>query len=371
MSLADEIKAAKPTPKPSSPVWKGPEEDGITFSLLCRFLSCRERFRITVVEGFKPEPVFNHKIEYGSMWHACEEVIAKYNANIGDADWIGSLVKYTQGLCKTYPLSQQEIFHWHSVCLTQFPLYYEFWRKNEHTVGRTPVLQEKVFNVQYKLPSGRLVRLRGKFDSVDLVADKLWLQENKSKGDIKEDKIRRQLKFDLQTMLYLVALEEYMETSFWQRSNKAWRSKEIAGVRYNVVKRPLSGGEGTIRQHKPSKSNPKGESKAEFYHRLSGIIKEAAPSYFMRWVVPISKEDITKFKNQCLNPILENLCGWWEHVTTGRNSLADLMPMNWRHPFGVYNVLDEGGSTDLDNYLETGSTVGLRRVENLFPELTE
>lgn len=33
------------------------------------------------------------------------------------------------------------------------------------------------------------------------------------------------------------------------------------------------------------------------------------------------------------------------------------------------NVLDEGGHSDLDEYLATGSTVGLRRVTDLFPEL--
>ena len=36
----------------------------------------------------------------------------------------------------------------------------------------------------------------------------------------------------------------------------------------------------------------------------------------------------------------------------------------------VYNVLDEGGSSDLDAYLESGSEAGLQRIENLFPELT-
>lgn len=35
-----------------------------------------------------------------------------------------------------------------------------------------------------------------------------------------------------------------------------------------------------------------------------------------------------------------------------------------------YNVLDEGGSSDMDAMLESGSEVGLQRTENLFPELT-
>jgi hypothetical protein len=45
--------------------------------------------------------------------------------------------------------------------------------------------------------------------------------------------------------------------------------------------------------------------------------------------------------------------------------------MHWRHPYGVFDALNEGGSSDLDEYLETGSTVGLERASTLFPELEE
>ncbi len=34
------------------PVWKGPEVDGVTQSLLSRYLTCKERFRLLVIEGF-------------------------------------------------------------------------------------------------------------------------------------------------------------------------------------------------------------------------------------------------------------------------------------------------------------------------------
>jgi hypothetical protein len=79
--------------------------------------------------------------------------------------------------------------------------------------------------------------------------------------------------------------------------------------------------------------------------------------------------------------LLENLCEWWDHVERCRHSRVT--PFNlgvdpetppgihWRHPFGVYNSMDEGGGTDLDEYLETGNEVGLTRTSNLFPELTD
>jgi hypothetical protein len=96
----------------------------------------------------------------------------------------------------------------------------------------------------------------------------------------------------------------------------------------------------------------------------------------MRWKVEIRQSDIERFRRQCLDPILEQLCDWWERVQAGdqfeqRTSLvgpAQIGP-HWRHPFGVYNVLDEGGSTEYDDHLDTGSLMGLETTTNLFSEL--
>lgn len=401
MSMASQLnKAGAKTPqsrKRTSPLWKGPEEDGITFSLLCRFLCCRERFRLYVVEGLKPTDAFNHKIEYGNMWHVCEESFAKVGnlttvTKPGQlAPWQVNLVAYCTNLCRKYPTQQEQIDHWFNVCRVQFPEYITYWAKNKDVVERTPLLQEYVFNVPYRLSSGRTVKLRGKWDSVDLIGTGksagIYLQENKTKGDIKELQMKRQLSFDLQTMLYLVALYEQKMVRDKELKGKSIRgiplkTDPILGVRYNIIRRPLSGGTGTIRQHKPSKSNPQGEGKAEFYNRLlNDYIKADPKSYFMRWKVEISPADVEKFRRECLDPTLESLCDWWNWITYSQdpfeiNSVVELVgkptppcSIHWRHPYGVYNVLDEGGSSDLDEYLSTGSDVGLQRVEQLFGEL--
>src|SRR5438045_1884075 len=105
-------------------VWKGPSEDGITYSLLCRFLVCGERFRLLTVLGLKPAPDFNHKIEYGSMWHVCEEAHAKGRS------WGEKLLEYARELCRKYPWKQEAIDHWFSVCRVQFPIYADYWSQN-------------------------------------------------------------------------------------------------------------------------------------------------------------------------------------------------------------------------------------------------
>lgn len=382
--------------KPKQPLWKGPEVDGVTQSLLSRFLVCRERFRILVVEGLREADSFNHRIEYGSMWHVCEEAFAgcgerwkKYIRNDRQYEWLEPLREYAAQLHQQYPLDQEKIQHWYCVCREQFPVYVDYWRKHPDVKNRTPLLQEQAFNVPYTLPSGRVVRLRGKWDSVDLIGKGrragVYLQENKTKGEIHEGQLLKQLSsgFDLQTMLYLVAYQEWHRQFGKQKTGKEWRCN-LRGIRYNVVRRPLSGGKGSIRRHKATKTKPE-ETADEFYGRLWDIIKAKPETYFFRWKVEVTPADLTRFRRECLDPILEQLCQWWDWVTdysdpfhyvreyssdrSARRPDSASTPIHWRHPFGVWNSLNEGSSTPLDEYLLNGSTLGLEQTTTLFPEL--
>ncbi len=346
-----QLSREKKSKERKGPLWKGPEEDGITFSLLSRFLVCRERFRILTLEGLGPQEGFNHKLEFGNMWHVCEETAQKgSNSNLS---WETALNEYKKKLMEKYRLQQEDIARWSRIVAVMFRHYNEYWAKhNDEKMAKT-LEREKVFNVSYPLPSGRVVRLKGKRDKVDLIGkgkdQKIYLQENKTKSRIDELSIRRQLTYDLQTMLYLVALSEENPSKY-----------PIGGVRYNVIRRP------ELRQGKK-------ESVDEFVNRVEETVKEQADLYFMRWKCEVSTTDIDNFRKDCLDPILENLCNWW-HLQSGKpwtqKDLDNLFHgLHWRHPYGVYNVLDEGGSTDLDEYLATGSTVGLVRKETLFPEL--
>ena len=296
---------------------------------------------------------------------------------------------YSQDLCRQYPTQTNEIIKWYEIIRRQFPEYVLYWQKHTDELESTPIdgLQEKVFHLPYELPSGRTVYLKGKWDSVRLMGKgksaKIYLMENKTKGQIEEGKIRRQLSFDLQTMMYLVSiLESDIETV---------PPYPIGGVLYNVIRRPLSGGKGSIVQKKGSK-NVRAESAQEYYDRLlKDYIRKEPETYFARWKVEITTEDITRFRRECLDPILEQLCDWYSWIKVSNNpslipyngpfspdngtenSLDKSVPsyVHYRHPFGLYNVLDEGGSSELDEYLSTGSMIGLEQVTELFTELKE
>jgi hypothetical protein len=391
-SIAAQIATASRLHDNNYPLWHGPYGDGllggITQSMLVRFLSCRERFRLKYVLGLDPHDRWNHRIGYGNMWHVCEEA----HANNASAEGIvHALHKHTTQQLYQYPMQREEIEKWYCVCTVQFPEYVKHWSEHPDVKNRTPLMQEQVFDVPYTLPSGRTVRLRGKFDSVDLITDEVtgpsggvYLQENKTKGDINKLQVEQQLKFDLQTNLYLIALKEgqigYGEAAQWNLS-----ANLVKGVRYNVVRRPLSGGKGNISPHKAKSTKYKftpAETDKEFYERLCRDYIAAEPDYwFFRVRSEISARDIQVFRETCLDPLLETLCWWYDEVTGGPYSDAQdgtigralreygLPPMNYRTPFGIYSALEEGGATEYDAYLETGSEAGLRRVETLFTEL--
>lgn len=384
------LKGKKIQTRDDGPLWRGPESDhdlgGVTQSMIGDFLTCRERFRVKYVLGLRPPDHFSHHIEYGQMWHTCEEAFAKMHSgkpfkHPGD-HWMDKLSDYVTELSNKYPFDRDRIAHWYNVCKFQFPLYVEYWRKHPDVKSRTPLAQEQVFRVPYALPSGRVVHLRGKFDSVDLIGKEgIYLQENKTKGDVDPVALQRQLKFDLQTMMYLTALTQDTGIDTLEQA-KGWDGEKfktpIRGVRYNVIRRPLSGGKGSIVRHK-AKVTKKGttpeESLESFYKRAAQYVRDEPEHYFMRWKVDVSEVDVVKFRYECLDPILEMMCAWYDHIEhRGKkpfeccNPERDIM-LHYRHPFGVVNSIDEYGYSDLDEYLATGSEVGLRKVVTLFTEL--
>ena len=333
--------------KMKDPLWKGPEVDGITYSMLCNFLICRERFKIRYMQGLRTHDTFSSAVEYGNMWHLCEEIHA------AQGDWESGLKSYGMDLIKRYPMN--DVAKWVRVCAIQFELYIDYWKRHPDKSSRKSVLEETIFSVPYKLPTGRTVLIRGKVDSVDKVTrgdnKGLWIQENKTKGTVDRVVIMKQLQFDLQSLLYYIAMEEHVGN--------------IRGVRYNVVRRPLSGGLGSIRQKKPTKANPRGEKLEDYYARLKGVIKEHEDTFFHRWNVEIDKGDVDRFKELCLNPLLTSLCDWYDHMTGVKKHPG----IHWATPYGFYNTLAHGNMTDVDEYMLSGIPSGLTRVEELFQEL--
>jgi hypothetical protein len=386
-SLAQRLKTSS---EPEA-LWKGPEDStrlgGITQGMINHFLSCRERFRVQFVEGWQPIPRFNRAIEFGNMWHVCEEWMAKTDKGNPSAlstvervtsyRWLQELDGYVAKLDRCFPLERGEIHKWASIVRIQFPEYVNYWSAHPDVVKREPILQERVFHIPYELPSGRVVYLKGKFDSVDLVKGHIQLKENKTKTKIDLVQMQRQLKFDLQTHVYMTALMqdtgideiEEAKEKYGKGKTKMDKSRFVVrGVCYNIVRRDCP-----IKQHEARqlKSGYKpGETTEAWLNRLRTDYFQADPSeWFVRFQSDLTSADVAFFQHTFLNPFLEHLCCWYDTVV--RKKECPTPPMNWNAPLGCYNPLMEHGFSELDEYLANGSTVGLRRVESLFPELQE
>lgn len=376
--------------KKSQPLWKGPIEDGITFSLLSKFVVCPERFRLKVVEGVVEDEGFNHAIEFGSLWHEAEE------AHSGKKPWKPAIGRYRDKLRANYPSDESEIRKWYNVAVNTFPLYVDHWRTHEIERGRKPIFEEVSFRVPYKLPSGRIIVLRGKWDCVYRIKASVYLQENKTKGKIDEEGLQATIDQNLQTMLYQIALRtiadkkgpeplnEEME-QVTKRLRGELQSSKIKGVLYNVVRRPLSD-QHAIRQKKT-------ETERQFFKRMVDSISDNPEHYFKRWKVTLTNNDLERFKTRILHPLLERLLDWWEWITADlsdpwRVPTIDELPadvpydavrppakgvpgggIHYQSPWGVYNSLAGGFRGDYFDFLTTGRRGGLTKIDTLFPEL--
>jgi hypothetical protein len=336
------------------PLWKGPCVDGITYSLLSRFLVCRERFRISTIEGLGPEPRFSPQLEYGNMWHTCEE------AKLNQVDWKKELLEYSKKLLRQYPAQSTDISHWYDMCRVQFEAYCRHWDHFHQTSGAgwVTVFSEQLFDTPYKIQQNYewSIRLRGKIDGGLLIGNRLFVQENKTKSTIDRSNITSQLYYDMQTMMYLTMIAVELE-----RRDCPWvkvlpKGVRVGGVIYNVVRRS---------SHKSPESMLK---KIE-----EDIESNRASEWFDRWQVDIVPADIESFQRQTLRPVLNQLNEWYNVVSDcheqGTDPFLHPSDLHYRYPNGIYNLLLSGGITDLDACLRTGSRVGLQRARTLFPEL--
>lgn len=316
--------------------------DGVSYSLLCKFRNCRERFRVSTVEGLRPTDR-REAMEFGTIFHKALEFTAQGKTT---SQVITQLIKFYANTSIDPLLVKQ-------ACIL-VPHYNRYYASEKHNY----VAQEEVFDVPYKsFTTGKILRLRGRRDEVFKRNGSLWLQENKTKTHIQEDKILATLPYDLQTMLYVYSMTH------------DYKGQKIGGVLYNVIR-------------KPGLKQGTKESDNDFLQRINDQVAEDVTTslannemshYFKRYEVELSSTDITNFYNRTLVPLLENVVIWWESIKSNPfNPWVDEQgkpnPHHYQTPFGIYDPMTLGVG-DYFDYVTSGSKLGLEEVETSFPEL--
>lgn len=337
-------------------LWKGPLVDGITQSMLSRFLVCRERFRLYAIKGFREIEEWDDGLEYGNLFHFClEEKLAGRN-------WERSLRKYIRELHKTYPTNTDEVNKWSTLCLHQFKIYLEHLKKTDRrlAVPRRELAQEMKYDVFYDLPSGRRVRLRGMFDGIHVRGDSIYLEEHKTKSYIDEQGIAETLDFNFQTMFYHIVLREMVKQRTFVFPSKFF----ITGTQYNVIRRPLSS-KYPIRQRKS-------ETLAQFYKREASNIKNKPQEYFTNLRAVITSDKVEKFRQQCFDPLLQTISRWYDYMLSCDGNPWEeegSQDLHYRSPWGIFNPMFGGFRGPYYDYLSKGHTGSLQDVDTLFREL--
>ncbi len=318
----------------SKPAWDL-YRDGISYSLLSRFVNCRERFRIYTVEGLRPADT-SDSMDFGTMFHSILEEHAQ-----------GRNLAYLKRKLQQQAKNDPDAKAMADQCLLLFKYYEETWREND--AGRNYISQEEVFRVPVYLPSGRKIDLRGRYDEIYRENGAIWLQENKTKAHIDELALSNILAHDLQTMLYCYTIKlKYKE--------------EPRGVLYNVIRRPL------LKQKQK-------ETDLDFLHRIEDDIKTRPEHYFVRFRTEFGDGDVEKFCKRTLFPLLESVCVWWESIKanpfnpwTQEDGSPNLH--HYERPFGVYDSF-RNGKGDYFDLITRGVDSGLELIETVFPELEE
>ena len=307
--------------------------DGISYSLMCKYRNCRERFRLSTVEGLRPKER-KAALDFGTIFHKALEYTAQ---GLTSSQVISAVMKLYKDSSFDPMLVRQ--------ACTLVPHYNAYYSSDKHNY----VAQEEVFDVPYKsVTTGKIVRLRGRRDEVYEFNGKLWLQENKTKTTIDDTKIMLTLPHDLQTMLYIYSMTH------------DYKDRKIGGVLYNVIRRP--------KLEQGSK-----ETELGFLQRLNQHIAKDPSHYFKRYEVELVPSDISKFYNTVLVPLVENIVVWWESIKSDPfNPWVDEQgkpnPHHYQTPFGIFDPMTIGVG-DYFDYVTSGLLIGLERVSTAFPEL--
>lgn len=368
------------------PLWDL-ERDGITYSILSKFMNCRERFHLQKVKGWRPRG-FNFPLEFGNIFHhmvEAQDMGVPLDLMYQLAD---NYVRKKISTEKYDPQTCKELSMLGGVVTVTFQQYVKFWEKEhsiEHVTGKTVKrvrrIYEKDFNwigkeipfkIPFMLPNGRKVHICGKQDGIFDVTKFVkgtWVFETKTKGRIDGIGITKGLHKDLQTGMYMMA------------ADVLYPATPVAGVLYNCIRR--------------SGMKPRvNDSVSDYVGRVEEDIKKRPSYYFIRHSRRTDKEEMEEFKMRILMPQVLQIVDWWDSISKNPldpfNSQCELCEgkgigksscfgcggtgfvpnmLHYERPFGTYDSMQFTQRGDCFEIITEGDYSRYEQAEYAHPEL--
>jgi len=233
--------------------------NGISASLMAKYLHCHYKFLISINKYYNPG-----KMRQTFFGNLCHEVLfqAYDRGEIPDSKklmyWLSNW-RAERRLSGSEGLELLEVVNLAFIVLSEyFKVYESDFRDNKVEAA------ESQFSVMY-----RGILMRGKKDLVyrDKLK-KLWLMETKTRSKINAENMSLRLMIDLQNLFYVTAEElEFKET--------------VEGVLYNVIRKPGL---------KSGKDNPRA-----FRRRLAADVRSRREHYFLRYPTVYNRKDKERF----------------------------------------------------------------------------
>ena len=318
-----------------NPPFYSPERDGVSQSLLGKWMACRQIARLDL-QGWSskttPAAMLQGTIGHAVLQHVYEGQRKKEIGEIPSTEQFSKILKLVEKMWRAEnprisSTTAQDLEMALLLMRVTLPLYFEYWRKDDKKL-----IWEKLegeFKIPFSLKDGRKTFIRGKMDGV-FKRSGLWLFETKFKGMINEGDILSTLNIDLQVMLYLWALSKVHKVS-------------PSGVLYNVVRRPgLKLG--------------KKETLPQLGKRIEKDIHKRPEFYFFRFEVAMDKDDIKKWEFE-FEQMVADFLDWW----SGKSG----------HYKNTGNCITKYGRCQFLQVCSAGQYFNLVKRKRVFKELDE
>jgi len=282
----------------ASPAWKGPLEDGVTQSLLNKFLVCPYRMYLYAILGLEEKRPPEPNLIWGDTGHKGLELLIEKPAlskDFSQEEWdeldqaIDKHLEQYVPFPSTFPHSIKRMLR----------LYDDSYKLEG------PLETEVKFQIPYNTLYNR-VTLRGKLDGIN----RKKIVEHKCKGSWDAQQIEAEVPVDLQVHMYIEG---------WRALNDC---DGIPEVIYDNIRIPDT--QFYIPQRR---MNQKLSNWVEQWYEGASSgdypIKAKRHLWLNQKYFLFSDEHHERFMKFNVNPLIDKLCKWWDTVTDPKFDIED------------------------------------------------